>query len=55
MQHIAKGKKSGGVLGYLVALMIMAAISTFVALFYSIRSAYEHLPDQLTLTRVNED
>ena len=55
MQHVAKGKKLDDVQVYLAALVILAAISTLVMVFYSIRNAYEHLPDRLTLTRAHEE
>jgi hypothetical protein len=58
MQHVARGKKLGDVLAYLAALVILAAISTLAMVFYSIRNAYEQLPERLhcnTLTRPHED
>ena len=58
MQHVEKGKKFGDVLVYVAALVILAAISTLAMVFYSIRNAYDHLPDRLlsnTLTKAHED
>jgi hypothetical protein len=58
MQYVAKGKKLGDILAYFVALIVLAAISTLVMVFYSIRTAYDQLPERLhanTLTRAHQE
>jgi len=46
-RDLAKPRKPADPMLYLAILVILAAISTLVMVFYSIRSAYDHLPDRL--------